>query len=75
VTLELCHTTWELKLSKGGQGIGLSQCTYAAKLLGKAGMGSCNSCATPMEAKLKLSKVSESKPVDATMYRSLIGSL
>jgi hypothetical protein len=28
-----------------------------------------------MEAKLKLSKVSDSKPVDATIYRSLIGSL
>jgi hypothetical protein len=38
-------------------------------------MGSCNSCATPMEAKLKLSKVSDSKPVDVTIYRSLIGSL
>jgi hypothetical protein len=38
-------------------------------------MGSCNWCATPMEAKLKLSKVSESKPVDATMYHSLIVSL
>jgi hypothetical protein len=38
-------------------------------------MGSCNSCATPMKAKLKLSKVSDSKPVDAVMYRNLIGSL
>jgi hypothetical protein len=64
-----------IEVKQGGQGIGLSQCIYAAKLLGKAGMGSYNSCATPMEAKLKLSKVSDSKPVDATMYRSLIGSL
>jgi hypothetical protein len=72
VTLELCHTTL---VKQGDQRIGLSQCTYAAKLLEKAGMGSCNSCATPMEAKLKLSKVSVSKLVDATMYRSLIGSL
>jgi hypothetical protein len=64
-----------IEVKQGGQRIGLSQCTYAAKLLGKADMGSCNSCATSMEAKLKLSKVSESKPVDAIMYRSLIGSL
>jgi hypothetical protein len=64
-----------IEVKQGGQGIGLNQYTYAAKLLGKAGIDSCNSCATPMEAKLKLSKVSESKPVDATMYRSLIGSL
>jgi hypothetical protein len=64
-----------IEVKHGDQGIELSQCTYAVKLLEKAGMGSCNSCATPMEAKLKLSKVSDSKPVDATMYRSLIGSL
>jgi hypothetical protein len=38
-------------------------------------MCSCNSCATPMKAKLKLLKVSDSKPVDTTMYRSLIDSL
>jgi hypothetical protein len=64
-----------IKVKQGGHGIGLSQCAYATKLLEKAGMGSCNPCATPMEAKLKLSKVSDSTPVDATMYRSLIGSL
>jgi hypothetical protein len=64
-----------IEVKQGDQGIGLSQCAYASKLLEKAGMCSCNSCATPMEAKLKLSKVSDSKPVDATMYRSLIGSL
>jgi hypothetical protein len=45
------------------------------KLLEKVGMGSCNPCATPMEAKLKLSKESDSGAVDATAYRSLIGSL
>jgi hypothetical protein len=63
-----------IEVKQGDQGIGLSQCACAAKLLEKAGMSSCNSCATPMEAKLKLSKVSDSKSVDATMYRSLIGS-
>jgi hypothetical protein len=62
-----------IEVKQGGQEIGLSQCTYAAKLLRKAGMDSCNSCATSMKAKLKLSKVSESKPVNTTMYRSLIG--
>jgi hypothetical protein len=45
-----------IEVKQEDQGIGLSQCTYAAKLLEKAGMDSCNSCATPMEAKLKLSK-------------------
>jgi hypothetical protein len=44
-------------------------------LLEKAGMGSCNPCATPMEAKLKLSKESDLGSVDATAYRSLFSSL
>ena len=38
-------------------------------------MGACNPCATPMEPRLKLSKQSTSPAVDATEYRSLIGSL
>jgi hypothetical protein len=65
-----------IEVRQESQGIGLSQCSYAEKLLEKAGLSHCNSCATPMEAKLKLSKKSHSSPpVDATMYRSLIGSL
>jgi hypothetical protein len=31
-----------IEVKQGDQGIGLSQCTYAAKLLEKTGMGSCN---------------------------------
>jgi hypothetical protein len=64
-----------IEVKQGQHVIGLSQCTYARKLLEKADLSSCSSCATPMEAKLKLSKVSDSPPVNATMYRSLIGSL
>jgi hypothetical protein len=56
-------------------GIELCQSSYAVKLLEKAGMKGCNSCATPMEARLKLSKDSASSVVDSTEYRSLIGSL
>nr|AAP51910.2 retrotransposon protein, putative, Ty1-copia subclass [Oryza sativa Japonica Group] len=48
---------------------------YADKLLYKSGMGDCNSCATPMEIHLKLSKASSSPPVSATSYRSIIGGL
>jgi hypothetical protein len=57
------------------QGIVLSQSNYAVKLLEKVGLSNYNPCATPMEAKLKLSKNSESPSVDPTEYRSLIGSL
>jgi hypothetical protein len=56
-------------------GIELSQCAYALKLLERTGLKNCNPCGTPMEAKLKLSKSSNSPPVDATEYRSLICSL
>lgn len=38
-------------------------------------MGSCNPCHTPMEARLKLSKVSTTTPVDATEYQGLVGYL
>jgi hypothetical protein len=64
-----------IEVKQGEHRIGLSQYAYARKLLEKAGLGSCNPCATPMEAKLNLSKVSNSPPVDATMYHSLIDSL
>jgi hypothetical protein len=64
-----------IEVRQGTHGIQVSQSGYAMKLLEKASMGSCNPCATPMEAKLKLSKESDSGSVDATTYHSLIGSL
>ena len=53
----------------------LCQGAYAQKLLDKARLAECNPCQTPMEARLKLSKVSGTPNVDATLYRSLVGSL
>jgi hypothetical protein len=64
-----------IEVKQGAHGIGLSQSSYAMKLLEKAGMESYNPCATPMENKLKLSKESDSGSVDATTYCSLIGSI
>ncbi|XP_014660668.1 uncharacterized protein LOC106804324 [Setaria italica] len=55
--------------------ITLSQAAYAAKLLEKFGMTSCNSVQVPMENRLKLSKISTTPPVDASWYRSIVGSL
>ena len=55
--------------------ITMSQAAYAAKLLEKAGMASCNAVQVPMEARLKLSKESSNPPVDPTFYRSIVGSL
>ncbi|WVZ59800.1 LOW QUALITY PROTEIN: hypothetical protein U9M48_009898 [Paspalum notatum var. saurae] len=64
-----------IEVKQGWRGIELRQSAYADKLLEKAGMGRCNACATPMEVRLQLSKQGTSPMVDATMYRSLIGSL
>ena len=64
-----------IEVRQGRRGIELLQSAYAKKILNKAGMEACNPCATPMEPRLKLSKQSTSPAVDATEYRSLIGSL
>ena len=63
----------EVRQSKAA--ITLGQAAYARRLLEKANMGGCNPCHTPMEARLKLSKDGTTALVDATEYRSLVGSL
>jgi hypothetical protein len=64
-----------IEVKQGRHGVELCQSAYAKKLLEKAGMAGCNGCVTPMEPKLKLSKRSTALAVDATQYRSIIGSL
>jgi hypothetical protein len=64
-----------IEVKQGNNSITLGQEAYARKLLEKAGLGGCNPCSTPMEVRLQLSKQSTTAEVDATMYRSLVGSL
>jgi hypothetical protein len=64
-----------IEVKQGDNSITLSQCAYAQKILENANMVNCNPCDTPMECRLKLSKVKEEDAVDPTAYRSLIGSL
>lgn len=64
-----------IEVKQGDEGITLSQSAYAVKILETAGMLNCNPCATPMEARLKLSKKMEDEVVNPTAYRSIIGSL
>jgi hypothetical protein len=64
-----------IEVKQGSHGIELSQGAYALKLVERTSMKNCNPCATPMEAKLKLSRDSNTPSVNATKYRSLIGSL
>jgi len=64
-----------IEVKQGEDGITLSQCAYANKILENAGMANCNCTATPMEARLKLSKKIDDDLVKPSEYRSIIGSL
>ena len=56
--------------------ITLCQAAYAGKIVERAGLSDCNPCHTPMEHRLQLAKLGEdAQTVDATAYRSLVGSL
>jgi hypothetical protein len=64
-----------IEVKQDADGITLCQSSYAAKILEVAGMRNCNSCDTPMECQLKLSKLKDGEVLDPTGYRSVIGSL
>jgi hypothetical protein len=64
-----------VEVKQNVDGISLTQGSYAKKILEKGGLLDCNPCLVPMQPKLKLRKESESTKVDATEYRSLVGSL
>ena len=64
-----------IEVKQSSEGITLSQGSYVKKILEKAGMVECNPREVPMQAKLKLSRKSDSPCVDATEYRSWVGSL
>lgn len=64
-----------IEVKQTEQGITLCQSTYAARILEKMGMADCNPTHIPLEARLKLSKSSQAEAVDATQYRSIVGSL
>jgi hypothetical protein len=53
----------------------LGQGKYAIKILQKFGMMDCKSMDTPMNSDIRKVKVSDSNPVDPSLYRQLIGSL
>jgi hypothetical protein len=50
---------------QGNSRITLRQTTYAARVVELAGLTDCNSALTPMEERLKLSRNSTAKEVDA----------
>jgi len=73
--LGLLHYYLGLEVTQLDSGITLGQSAYAAKILENAGLTGCNPSFIPMEPRLKLSKESTAPAVDATAYRSIVGSL
>ncbi|GKA75286.1 retrovirus-related pol polyprotein from transposon TNT 1-94, partial [Tanacetum coccineum] len=57
------------------RGIFINQSKYASKIVKKYGMHTTDSVDIPMVEKSKLDEDLQGKPVDATLYRGMIGSL
>ncbi|GJV88257.1 retrovirus-related pol polyprotein from transposon TNT 1-94, partial [Tanacetum coccineum] len=72
---------WEMMFFLGLQvnqspcGIFINQSNYVLEILKKYGMETCNPVGTPMEIKDRLDLDQNESPIDATKYRSMIGSL
>jgi hypothetical protein len=64
-----------IEVAQKGDSITLCQSSYVGKILATAGMDECNATHTPMESKLQLSKQDSGGVIDATLYRSIVGSL
>ncbi|GKD67978.1 retrovirus-related pol polyprotein from transposon TNT 1-94 [Tanacetum coccineum] len=64
-----------LEVRQGKSGIFLSQEAYEKEILKKSKLVDYNPISTPMEPGIKLCKFSGGKKVNASMYRSLVGSL
>ncbi|GKD76308.1 hypothetical protein Tco_1334590 [Tanacetum coccineum] len=64
-----------LQISQSPRGIFIKQSKYASEIVKKYGMLTSDSVDTPMVQKSKLDKDLQGKPVDATLYRGMIGSL
>ncbi|GJW82340.1 retrovirus-related pol polyprotein from transposon TNT 1-94 [Tanacetum coccineum] len=64
-----------LQISQSPRGIFLNQSKYAFEIIKKYGMLTSDSVDTPMVKKSKLDEDLQGKPVDATLYHGMTGSL
>lgn len=71
----LLHYFLGIEVKQGDNEIAIFQKKYAKDLLKKFKMENAYPASTPMELGLKLSKHDVSEAFDATIYRSLVGSL
>jgi transposase InsO family protein len=64
-----------IEVVQGSGEITISQSAYAKKIVEQCGMTGCNPTDTPMEERTKLVTGTAEKVLDASRYRSVIGSL
>ncbi|GKD53303.1 retrovirus-related pol polyprotein from transposon TNT 1-94, partial [Tanacetum coccineum] len=64
-----------LQISQSPRGIFINQSKYASEIVKKYGLHSTDSVDTPMIENKKLDEDLQGKPVDATLYHGMIGSL
>ncbi|GJS78983.1 hypothetical protein Tco_0728864 [Tanacetum coccineum] len=64
----------ELQISQSPRGIFLNQSKYATEIIKKYGLLTSDSIDTPMVEKNKLDEDLQGTPIDATLYRGMIGS-
>jgi len=69
------HYFLDVSAKRSSSSLFLSQAKYAAEILDKANMSSCNPCQTPIEVHSKLSAQDGPPVADPTLYRSLAGAL
>ena len=65
----------ELQIQQNQNGIYITQSKYIKEILKKFGMEDSRLVVTPMSTRHNLSKNDDSKEVDKTTYRSMIGKL
>ena len=64
-----------IEVKQGRSSVILKQIAYAKKILEKEGMAKCNMSRYPMEQKMQLDRDEGGQLVNATEYRSIVGSL
>ncbi|GJW92585.1 retrovirus-related pol polyprotein from transposon TNT 1-94 [Tanacetum coccineum] len=69
------HFSKGLQISQSPKGIFINQSKYASEIVKKYGMLTSDSVDTPTVEKSNLDEDLQGKPVDATLYRGMIGSL
>jgi len=75
INIRLISYYLDIEVKQKEDGIFISQQNYTKEMLKKFKMDSCKPIGTPMECKMKLSKFDEAERVDATNFKSLVGSL